>query len=121
MGDQGKLFVDELAERLSEITDDETLIVSSSDMSHFHSKLEADNLDSIVEKRINNFDFEKLQNDLDLQNAEACGGGPIVAMMKAASLRNKKHSMVIHRSDSGDVTGDDSGVVGYLSAVVYGD
>jgi predicted class III extradiol MEMO1 family dioxygenase len=29
--------------------------------------------------------------------------------------------MVIHRSDSGDVTGDDSGVVGYLSAVVYGD
>jgi AmmeMemoRadiSam system protein B len=121
MGDQGKLFVDELAERLSEISDDETLIVSSSDMSHFHSKLEADKLDSIVEKRINNFDFEKLQDDLDLQNAEACGGGPIVAMMKAASLRNKKHSMVIHRSDSGDVTGDDSGVVGYLSAVVYGD
>ena len=45
----------------------------------------------------------------------------IVVMMKAASLRNKKHSMVIHRSDSGDVTGDNSGVVGYLSAVVYGD
>ncbi|MCG6912498.1 AmmeMemoRadiSam system protein B [bacterium BMS3Abin03] len=121
MGDQGKLFVDELAERLAKILDDETLIIASSDMSHFHSKIEADKLDSIVEKRINSFDFERLQKDLDLRNTEACGGGPIVVMMKAASLRNKKHSMVIHRSDSGDVTGDNSGVVGYLSAVVYGD
>ena len=121
MGDQGKLFVDELAEKLAEIIDDETLIVSSSDMSHFHTKQEADKLDSVVEKRINNFDFEKLQKDLDLRNTEACGGGPIIAMMKTASLKNKTHSLVIHRSDSGDVTGDNTGVVGYLSAVVYGD
>jgi len=121
MGEQRKIFVDELAEKLAEILDDETLVVSSSDMSHFHSKYEADKLDSVVEKRINNFDFEKLQKDLELRKTEACGGGPIVVMMKAASIKNKKHSMVVHRSDSGDVTGDNSGVVGYLSAVVYGD
>ena len=121
MGEQGKVFVDELAAKLAEIIDDETLIVSSSDMSHFHSKQEADQLDSIVEKRINSFDVEKLQSDLEHQNTEACGGGPIVVMMKAASLKNKKHALVINRSDSGDVTGDNSSVVGYLSAVVYGD
>ncbi|MEJ2194775.1 MAG: AmmeMemoRadiSam system protein B [Ignavibacteriaceae bacterium] len=121
MGDQGKIFVDELAEKLAEIVDDETLIVASSDMSHFHSKLEADKLDSIVEDRINRFDYKLLQSDLEKNNTEACGGGPIVTLMKAASLRNKNHSFVIHRSDSGDVNGENEEVVGYLSAVIYGD
>ena len=42
-------------------------------------------------------------------------------MMKAAALKQKNHSTVLHRSDSGDVTGDKKEVVGYLSAVIYGD
>ena len=74
MGEQSKMYVDELAKKLSEVTDAETLIVSSSDMSHFHSKSEADKLDSIVEKRISNFDVEGLQKDLDNHKTEACGG-----------------------------------------------
>ena len=119
MGDQGRTCVDELAKILSEVTDDNTLIVSSSDMSHFHSKSEADKLDSVVEKRISSFDFDGLQNDLDSNNTEACGGGPIVAMMKAAALKSKHNSLVVHRSDSGDVSGENREVVGYLSAVVY--
>jgi AmmeMemoRadiSam system protein B len=121
MGDQTKSTVDALASKLAEIADEETLIVASSDMSHFHSKSGADKIDSIVEKRINNFDFENLQKDLDHNKCEACGGGPIVALLKAASLKNIKHSTVLHRSDSGDVTGESDNVVGYLSAVVYGD
>jgi len=48
MGEQSKIYVDELAKKLSQIIDAETLIVSSSDMSHFHSKSEANKLDSIV-------------------------------------------------------------------------
>jgi AmmeMemoRadiSam system protein B len=121
MGDQTNIIVDALASELAEVFDEETLIVASSDMSHFHSKSGADKLDSIIEKRINNFDFEGLQKDLDSKNCEACGGGPIVTLLKAASLKNIKHSKVLHRSDSGDVTGDNEGVVGYLSAVVYSD
>lgn len=119
MGDQSKMFVDELAEKISKVADDSTLVVASSDMSHFYSSEEADRLDSVVEKRINDFDFEKLLQDLDDHECEACGGGPIAAMMKAASLKNIKKSFVIKRSDSGDVTGDKSEVVGYLSAVVF--
>lgn len=121
MGDQGRMFGDELAERISKVVNDETLVVASSDMSHFYSSNEADRLDSIVQKRINDFDFENLLEDLDDHKCEACGGGPIAAMMKAASLKNIKKSFVINRSDSGDVTGDRSEVVGYLSAVIYKD
>jgi len=121
IGDQGRMYVDELAERISKVVNDETLVVASSDMSHFYSSEEADRLDSVVEKRINNFDFENLLKDLDNHKCEACGGGPIAAMMKAASLKNINKSLVINRSDSGDVTGDKSEVVGYLSAVIYSD
>lgn len=119
MGDQSKIFVDELAEKISKVVDDNTLVVASSDLSHFYSSEEAERLDSIVEKRINEFDFEQLLKDLDDHECEACGGGPIAVMMKTASLKNIDKSLVISRSDSGDVTGDKSEVVGYLSAVVY--
>ena len=119
MGDQSKMFVDELAEKLSKVVDESTLIVASSDMSHFYSSEEADRLDSVVEKRIKDFDFEKLLQDLDDHECEACGGGPIVVMMKTAKLKNINKSAVLNRSDSGDVTGDKSEVVGYLSAVVF--
>lgn len=121
MGDQSKMFVDHLAEKISKVVDEETLVVASSDMSHFYDSSEANRLDSVVEQRINEFDFEQLLKDLDDHECEACGGGPIAAMMKAASLKNINKSLVINRSDSGDVTGDKSEVVGYLSAVVYQD
>jgi AmmeMemoRadiSam system protein B len=119
MGDQGKMFVDELAEKISKVVDDETLVVASSDMSHFYSSEEADRLDSVVERRINDFDFEGLLKDLEARKCEACGGGPIGVMMKAASKKNINKAVVINRSDSGDIIGDNSEVVGYLSAVVY--
>ena len=121
MGDQSKRNVDTLAKKLAEVSDDETLIVASSDLSHFYSKSQADKLDSVVERRVREFDYESLQMDLETHVCEACGGGPIVALMKAAGLKNIKHSMVLSRTDSGDVTGDNSEVVGYLSAVFYGD
>lgn len=119
MGDQSNVFIDELAKKLAEVTDDKTIIVASSDLSHFYSANEADKLDSIVEKRINDFNYELLQKDLQSHKCEACGGGPIVAMMKAAALKNFNKAKVLKRTDSGDVTGDKSEVVGYLSAVVY--
>ncbi len=119
MGDQSKVFVDELARKLSEVIDDETILVASSDLSHFYNAQQADMLDSIVERRINEFDYEQLQKDLETHKCEACGGGPIVAMMKAAAQKNFNKAKVLKRTDSGDVTGDKSEVVGYLSAVVY--
>lgn len=119
IGDQHKSFVYELADRLARSVDDKTLIVASSDMSHFHTKQKAYNLDSVVEERIKAFDYEGLLTDLELRRCEACGGGPIAAVMRTASLLGAKKSMIIDRSDSGDVTGDNSEVVGYLSAVLY--
>ncbi|MBA4406584.1 AmmeMemoRadiSam system protein B [bacterium] len=119
MGDQSRMFVDGLAQKLAEVVNDETLIVVSSDLSHFHTKANADRIDSLVEKHITDLDFEGLQNDLDERKCEACGGGGIVAMMKAAHILKVNKAVVLSRTDSGDVTGDSSEVVGYLSAVIF--
>ena len=119
MGDQGEMFIEELARKISEVANEKTLIVASSDMSHFYSSEEAERLDAIIERRINGFDFQSLMEDIDNHKCEACGAGPIITMMKAASLKNINNSLVLNRSDSGDVTGDNTEVVGYLSAVVY--
>ena len=120
IGDQGDLFVNELGEKLSKVIDDKTVIVASSDLSHYYSGVEANKLDSIVEKRITEFDYDRLQKDFNMKNCEACGAGTIVSMMKAASKLNRLKSEVLYRNNSGDTSGDYSSVVGYLSAVIYG-
>ncbi len=119
IGDQSRIFVDELANKLAAIAGDKTLIVASSDLSHFYPREKAEILDSRVEQHINDFDYEGLQSDLERKACEACGGGGIVSMMEALKLKNFSHAKVLNRTDSGDVTGDTSEVVGYLSAVVY--
>ncbi len=121
MGDQGKIFVDDLASQIAKAAGEKTLVIASSDLSHFYSKGKAYELDSIVAKHISEFNYEKLQFDLDSRKCEACGGGPIVVLMKAAALLKKNKSLILNRSDSGDISGDNSEVVGYLSAVIYGE
>ena len=58
-------------------------------------------------------------SDLEQQICEACGGGPTVAVMRAAKKLGADKSEVLYYCNSGDVTGDKTGVVGYLSAVLF--
>lgn len=119
IGDQRAKNDYRLAEILNSIINDETLIVVSTDLSHFHTKAEAEKLDSIVENRIKTFDYEALQHEFESHKCEACGGGGIVTLLKLAGMQNKGKVKILSRCDSGDVTGDESEVVGYLSAVIY--
>ncbi len=120
IGNQSTQNIFELANKLTEVYNEKTLIVASSDLSHFYNKNEANKLDGIIEDKINNFDYLGLQTALNQSKCEACGGGAIVALMKTADLLNHKKAKVLARTDSGDITGDNGEVVGYLSAVVYG-
>jgi hypothetical protein len=88
-------------------------------LSHFYSRRTAHELDSVVEKRINDYDYKSLYKDLEHKKCEACGGGPIVAMMKSIDLYSSNKSIVLHRSDSGETSGNVDEVVGYLSAAFY--
>jgi AmmeMemoRadiSam system protein B len=119
IGDQRREFISELADVLASVTDDKTLLVASSDLSHFYTKEQAKILDDRVVDHINHFKYEELLNDIESKRCEACGGGGIVALMRALKLKNYSNSKVIAHTDSGDITGDDKEVVGYLSAIIY--
>jgi len=117
MGDQSRSHCEALAEALSEaLSDQNALIVASSDLSHFHPYDEAVRLDRVVIDSIEAFNDKKLSQDLTARRCEACGGGPIVTAMITAKALGADQAKVLMYANSGDVTGDRHQVVGYLSA-----
>ena len=101
------------------LVEEKALIVASSDLSHFHPYEEAVRLDRIVIEAISDFDDRRLSEALSSRACEACGGGPIVAAMIAARALGADRAQVLSYANSGDVTGDRSQVVGYMSAAFF--
>jgi len=96
----------------------ETLVVASSDLSHFHHSAKAVVMDSTVAKRIESFDIQGLHEALESGAGEACGGGPIISAMIYAQTIGHTTAQVLKYANSGDITGDRSSVVGYLAAAI---
>jgi AmmeMemoRadiSam system protein B/AmmeMemoRadiSam system protein A len=120
IGDQDYATCEELGQALAKALQGKSaLIVASSDLSHYHPYQEAVRLDSIVIDHVNSFDPEGLFTDLSSGVCEACGGSPIVATMIAAKGLGADKAKVLKYANSGDVTGDRSGVVGYMASVMY--
>jgi AmmeMemoRadiSam system protein B len=93
-----------------------TLLLASSDLSHFHDSRRARSLDMEFIKHVRGFDPEGLASSLASGSCEACGGGPAVAAMLAAREMGADRAVVLNYAHSGDVTGDHKQVVGYVSA-----
>ncbi len=120
MGDQKSDYCFRLGEILGEVlTGRNVLLVASTDLSHYYPYDVAVKFDKIVIDDIESFDEEKLMDDLEQRKCEACGGGPTVAVMYAAKKLGADKSEVLYYCNSGDVTGDKTAVVGYLSAVLF--
>ena len=66
------------------------------------------------------FDLDGMARELASGKYEACGAGAILAAMALSAKLGARESKVLHYANSGDVTGDMSGVVGYVSCVFYG-
>jgi AmmeMemoRadiSam system protein B/AmmeMemoRadiSam system protein A len=106
------LVGDTSAEKVAEVLEalwggDETLIVISSDLSHYLPYAQAQSLDGASCARI-------LALDDQLSHEEACGATAIRGLLLAA----RKHHLQPHLLDlrnSGDTAGDKSKVVGYAA------
>ncbi|HYW43761.1 MAG TPA: AmmeMemoRadiSam system protein B [Bryobacteraceae bacterium] len=90
-----------------------TLIVASSDLSHYHTYDEAVRMDRKTLKGVEEWDYLNLSRNLELRVWEACGGGPIVAAMIASERLGASHAKLLKYANSGDANGDHSRVVGY--------
>lgn len=102
----GGASAEEVAEVLEQVWGgDETLIVVSSDLSHYLPYEEARRIDANTARAI-------LDLRTDLVGEQACGAHPVNGLLLAA----RRHQLTVHLLDlrnSGDTAGDRSRVVGY--------
>ena len=125
MGVQSRATSVGLAETLARtLGQTRVLLVASTDLSHYFDAERAARLDSRVVDHVSGFDWEGLLAEMerypepDQGRCVACGGGPAVAVMRAARALGATQATVLRRADSGDVSGDKTQVVGYLAAVM---
>ena len=95
------------------------LVVASSDLSHFFAASAAAALDATVVRHLDSLDPDGLMTTLELRPEHACGGGPMVSVLRTAIAMGAKTGRVLRYADSGDVSGDKSSVVGYLAAALW--
>ena len=89
----------------------ETLIVVSSDLSHYLPYKDAQSIDRETAQAV-------LQLDTAIDHEHACGATPVAGLSLAARRHNLKPELLDLRN-SGDTAGDKSRVVGYASFAFY--
>lgn len=118
--------INNIAGALNDLMDSETLLVISSDLSHYPpyqvaKQVDTRLLDSIVTGDLNNFidTYESLEKEThDGVQTYACGHAAISVGLKLAELRDFNGELLMY-ANSGDVDiGDKSQVVGY-GAVMF--
>jgi AmmeMemoRadiSam system protein B len=123
MGDQGLGACRELSVALAKVLGEkEALLVASSDLAHLHDYEEVVAHDRFVQRFVNDFDPEGLASSLAKNEAQACGGGPIVTVMLTARELGADSAKVLKYMNSGDVTGARTPgqyTVGYLAGAIY--
>ena len=91
----------------------DTLILASSDLSHYHPYDQAETIDHKTLHALASWDYFSMSRNFETRTWEACGGAPIVAAMIAAERMGANRAEVLHYANSGDTSGDHSRVVGY--------
>jgi AmmeMemoRadiSam system protein B len=118
MGTQSREEVEALAAALASVlATRQALLVASSDLSHYEPAPIANRRDAEAVEDVRCLQDEGLMHRLETCRNVACGGGPVVAVMKAAKALGADRALVLRYGDSGDVgEHDKSHVVGYVSA-----
>lgn len=91
---------------------DETIVVISSDLSHYHDYKTARQLDQLTSKAIENLRFEEIRPE------HACGCNSIKGLLYFAK-QHHLHAKTIDLRNSGDTAGPRHQVVGYGAYTVH--
>lgn len=122
MGEQTLKNAEDGAEILAGILknyEKHTMIVISTDLSHYHTGDEAKVMDQECITLIEHLNSKRLMQEVKAGNIEACGAGPVAVLLEVGRLLYHNNIKTLVYKNSGDVSGDYSRVVGYLSAVLW--
>lgn len=98
--------------------DEKTLIIASSDMTHYESQQSAERKDKQALEAILQLNEEELLKRVRDLRISMCGYAPVVTMLSAVKQLGAKQAELVQYMTSGDTSGDYSAVVGYAGVVV---
>jgi len=105
----------EIGKALEEALDStNTLVIASSDMTHYEPAKKAAEKDQAALKAITDMDAKRFYETVEAQNITACGYAPITALITYANGVCAK-AQLLNYHNSGDITGDHTSVVGYAA------
>ncbi len=108
----GEVDPDAVAEGLAPLLDQRTLVVASSDLSHYRPYELANMLDQRTVQAILDLKAE------EIGPLQACGSGPICTVIALAKKLGWQAKLLDYRN-SGDTSGEKRGVVGYAAIAFY--
>ncbi|MBN2119439.1 MAG: AmmeMemoRadiSam system protein B [Candidatus Omnitrophica bacterium] len=95
----------------------QSLIIASSDMTHYESQAQAEKKDKYVLEAILNLDTSNFLKRVQEKNVSMCGIAPVGIMLEFLKLSQAKKSRLIKYTTSAEASGDYSSVVGYAGAI----
>lgn len=119
MGVPSRWTITSLAKALSEVLPGrKTLVIASTDLSHYFPKQKANETDSNTISLIQSLRTDSLINMLGRGENIMCGGGGVVSTLLYAKSSGEVEVEVLRYADSSDAGTPSSRVVGYLSAAL---
>ena len=103
------------AEVLSTVLDAKTLLVISTDLSHFHPLEKAKAIDNQTIQSIISLDPDAFASSIQNKQAECCGAYPLLLAMLALKHLPQAKATLLHYDTSATASFDKSRVVGYAS------
>lgn len=109
VGDVNEVDLNKVSKEIIRLMDENTLLVISTDLSHFLTDREAREVDEET--------ISSILSLKDVSSVNACGVNPLKVANRVFKELNKKPEFLVY-ANSGDVTGSKNEVVGYASFVV---
>lgn len=116
---QDKRTAEDIGRVLVEIVKDKnTLLIASSDFTHYEPNEIAYKKDKELIKSIEELDLSKYYTILEKLNLTACGYGAMASIIHASKLLGAERGELIRYATSGDIAGNKNSVVGYASMII---
>lgn len=119
LGSPTRSTFEHLTDELTELIDEKTLIVASTDLSHYHSYERAVEMDSKLISAIESLSVINAGELVQSGKSEMCAAVSVIITMEVAKRHGANLGVLFNYANSGDVTQEKDRVVGYASLGLY--
>jgi len=119
IGSPTRQTFEHLVSEITEMIDEKTLIIASTDLSHYHGYQKAMDMDSKIIAAIEKLSLMNAGELVQSGESEMCGAVPVIIAMEVAKRHGANTGILFNYANSGDVTKEKDRVVGYASIGLF--